>query len=88
MAKRNSDTAPYSVEATDALVQGLAVHFGPSWKWSEIAEWTIARSDCGLPRWQVQWAKDFLENYMRSTELARTPVDISKGRSTRVPRRA
>lgn len=90
---RNADAVPYSPEATEALIQSLAVHFGPGWKWSDIAEWTVSRASSSppLPRWQIQWAKDFMENYYRTREEpqfsgAKTKTSSRARRSDRVPR--
>ena len=40
-------------------LDALRAHFGPSWSWAEIAEWTLARGNT-LPAWQSLWAREFL----------------------------
>lgn len=40
-------------------LDALRAHFGPSWSWVEIAEWTLARGN-SLPAWQVLWAREFV----------------------------
>lgn len=89
MATRNSDAVPYSAEATEQLIETLAVHFGEKWKWSEIAEWTLARAKTDLPRWQIHWAREFMTNYTRSQDaFGATTTGLQEKRGTRVPRRA
>jgi len=52
----------------ELMVDSLQMHFGPSWKWSEIASWTLARTnaDPPLPRPQITWARIFEENRKRA----------------------
>jgi len=50
---------PFNV---DLMMRAMETHFGPSWKFSEIAEWTLARAQTEpMSPWQVQWARDFIE---------------------------
>jgi hypothetical protein len=44
----------------ESKLDALRAHFGPSWSWVEIAEWTLARANAGLPAWQVLWAREFV----------------------------
>jgi hypothetical protein len=41
-------------------LDALREHFGPGWSWTEIAEWSLARANAGLPAWQSLWAREFL----------------------------
>ena len=41
-------------------LDALRAHFGPSWSWVQIAEWSLARANAGLPTWQGLWAREFL----------------------------
>lgn len=80
----NADATPFSPEASEQLVESLETHFGKTWTWTEIAFWTLARANTGLPRWQVSWARDFVTNRRRSIEAAKPdPVDIATRRRQR-----
>jgi hypothetical protein len=57
-------------QEAEQLIDTLAVRFGPKWTWSEIAAWTLARARTNLPRWQIQWARDF--QAWRAEQEART----------------
>jgi hypothetical protein len=50
------------------MMESLRLRFGPAWKWSEIAEWIVARAqaDDGLQVWFLQWARDYIETRRRS----------------------
>lgn len=43
----------------ESKLDALRAHFGRSWAWAEIAEWTLARANT-LPTWQGLWAREFL----------------------------
>jgi len=43
-------------------LDALREYFGPAWSWVEIAEWSLARANAGLPTWQSLWAREFLAN--------------------------
>jgi len=51
---------PINVEL---LMRAMENHFGPSWTFSEIAEWTLARARTEpMSPWQVAWAREFIDN--------------------------
>jgi hypothetical protein len=50
---------PFNVDLT---MRAMQERFGPSWKFSEIAGWTLARARTEpMSPWQAQWARDFIE---------------------------
>ena len=77
MAKQNS---PIPIEER---LDGMRERFH-GWSYAEIAEWTIARAK-QAPEWQVDWAREFLENYRRTadyfqgTQHARSPESVRYG---------
>src|SRR5690606_14019411 len=64
------DLGPHSIIDIHVEMQfdALAKRFGPSWTWTQIARWTVARANAAepMPRWQVHWALYYLENHSRS----------------------
>jgi len=54
--------SPSAIPCEELMMDAMQRHFGPSWKFSEIAEWTLVRAQTdGISPWQVAWARDFLE---------------------------
>lgn len=55
-------TAANPLAMWDGKLDGLRVRFGPSWSWTDIAGWTLARANAKpeLPAWQVLWAREFI----------------------------
>lgn len=61
-----ADLQPIFQTQFDEKLSALREHFGATWTWREIAAWSQARGNAGLPAWQVAWAQEFMENYQRA----------------------